>query len=145
MLRRCGVSICGTPAVVDATLKLAGDSCQMSVHRSACRVGVARSDRANDRCMVAQGLLGKFWGVKMVLHPAPQLRALVPQTFHDEMQRAIAGGLGQAQMEIAIALLAQGEIMDVKAHVVDRLAYILDVGVVVLFCGYRCVVDTVCL
>ena len=63
--------------------------------------------------MIADGLLRQFGSVKMLLHPSPQLRALLPQSFDDQLQRTVAGSLRKPQMKIAIAVLADAEIVDV--------------------------------
>ncbi len=43
-------------------------------------------------------------------------RALVPQPVDDERERAVAGGLGDADMEVAVGCVALLEIVAVRAH-----------------------------
>ena len=60
-------------------------------------------------------------GVKVLLHPAPQLGALIPQPLDHQFERSIAGRLGDAQMKLAVRLLANDEIIDVGGHARDCL------------------------
>ena len=47
----------------------------------------------------------------MLLQSPPQLGALIPESIEDELERAVAGRLGDAQVEIAIDRFAHGEIV----------------------------------
>ena len=67
--------------------------------------------------------------MKVFLHSPPQLGALRPQTFDHQLERTITGSLGQSQMKIAIAVLADAEIVDVELHAPDGLSQAFDIVV----------------
>ena len=104
------------PAAVDAALEFARDARQVAVHRCARGFGVVGGDRADDRIMILDRFKRQFGGVEMPLHAAPELGALVPQSGDDELQRAIAGRLGDAQMKLAVDRFALREIPDRSLH-----------------------------
>src|SRR6267154_1148366 len=81
-----------TRRVVKPALEFLDYSRQMPMHRDTRAARVVRRDRANDRRMVADRLLRQAGRMKVLLHPSPQLGALIPQSFDDELQRAVAGG-----------------------------------------------------
>ncbi len=106
-LRRRGPRRASSPGgVVHAALEFAHDAGDVPVHRGPRRVGIARRDRREDRRVVADRLPRERFGVEMLLHPPPELGALVPQPLDDELERAVAGGLGDAEVEVAVGLLA---------------------------------------
>ena len=94
----------------------------MTVHRRSRAVGIVRRDGGDDGRVIANGPLGEIGRVEMLLQPPPQLGALVPQAFDDELERAVAGGLGEAQVEVAVLGLARGEIVDAGFEPLDALA-----------------------
>ncbi len=72
------------------------------MHRRARGFGVVGGDRSDDRIMVLDGFERQVGGVEMLLHAPPQLGALVPQAGDDELERAVAGRLGDPQMKLAV-------------------------------------------
>ena len=77
--------------------------------------------------MVMNGAAREGFGVEMPLHPAPELGALIPQSFDDQFQRTVARCLRNTEMEIAIGLLAYREIVNVRGHAHDRLPQFLEI------------------
>jgi len=94
--------------------------------RSRCIVG---GNRLDDGGVIANGLSRQVGGMKVLLHSSPQLGALRPQTFDHQLERTITGSLGQSQMKIAIAVLADAEIVDVGLHAPDSLSQAFDIVV----------------
>src|SRR5206468_1368246 len=117
-----------TCRVVKATLEFPDHSRQMPMHRDSRAARVVRRDRANDRRMVAYRLLRQAGRMKVLLHPPPQLGALIPQSFDDEFERAVARGLRQPQMEIAVAVFANRKVVDVGGHALDAALQVFDIG-----------------
>src|SRR5208282_331803 len=110
-----------------AALKLAHDPGDMAVHRRASRFRIARFDRAQYDHVVANGLARQVGGVKVLLQASPQFGALLPQPGDGELERAVAGRLGDAEMEFAVARLAYGEILDVGLHSLHAAAQVIEV------------------
>src|SRR5450755_1249513 len=101
----------------------------MTPHCSARSACVAGGNCLDDGGVIADGLSRQFGSVEMLLHPPPQFRALRPQSFDYQLERAIAGGLGQSQVKVAIAVLAGAEIFDVRLHAPDSLSETFDIVV----------------
>ena len=108
---------------VPFSLELTLDARKMAVHRRTRGVAVVRGERRDDGFMVGERLFAQRRRVKMLLDSGPQLTApLFPQRRHDERKRAVAGGLGNADMEVAVRCVALLEIAAVRAHAGDGLA-----------------------
>src|ERR1700682_4315564 len=91
-------------------------------HRGARSRRIARGNCLDDGGVIADGLLRQIGGVKMLLHSSPEFRALRPQSLDHQFERAVAGSLGQAKVKIAIAILADAEIVDIGFHALDALS-----------------------
>ncbi len=76
---RTPITFFAASSSVQTTLKFLGHSRQMPMHRCAGGRGIVRRDRAHNGCVVANRLLGKIVGVKVLLHPSPEFRPLIPQ------------------------------------------------------------------
>ena len=107
---------------VQTALKFLGHPRQMPMHCCASGRGIVRRDRAHNGCVVANRLLGKIVGVKVLLHPSPEFRPLIPKSVDHQLERTVARRLGQSQVEVAITVLAYSEVVDVCRHSLDTLA-----------------------
>ena len=101
----------------------------MTPHRGARTRCIVGGNRLDDGGVIANGLSRQVGSVKMLLHSPPQLGALRPQSFDHQFERTVTGSLGQSQMKIAIALLADAEIVDVGLHAPDGLSQAFDIVV----------------
>src|SRR5215472_2206475 len=54
--------------------------------------------------------------MKVALHATPQLGALGPETFDYELERAVAGCFGNPEVKLAVARLADREVVDMRLH-----------------------------
>ena len=91
------------------------------MHRRAGGSAVARGQRRDDRGMIGQRLLAQRRRVKVLLDLRPQLAAtLLPQRVDDERERAVAGGVRDCNVKIAVGSVALLEIVAVVAHAFDR-------------------------
>ena len=67
----------------------------MPMHRCPGSRRVVRRNRADNGGVVANGLLGKIGGMKVLLHPSPKFRPLIPKPVDHQLKRAVARCLGQ--------------------------------------------------
>src|SRR5690348_1570650 len=89
-------SMFGVPASAEALV----GPVQMALHGGARGVRVAPGDRIEHEPMLGDGARPLVRAVVMMLEPGKERpRALFPQHLHHGDQRAIAGGLRDAQME----------------------------------------------
>src|SRR5207244_12274915 len=80
-----------------------------------------------DRGMIGQRLLPQLRRVKVLLDLRPELAAtLLPQRVDDERERAVAGGVRDCSVKIAVGRVALLEIVAVVAHAFDRVPQSLD-------------------
>ena len=73
-------------SVVQPPLKLPDNARNVPVHGGPRAVGVMRGNCLYDRGMIAHRCLRKLASMKVLLHAPPQLGALLPHPFDDELQ-----------------------------------------------------------
>jgi hypothetical protein len=113
----------------EAPLEFVHHTRDVTPHRGARSRCIVGGNRLDDGGVIANGLSRQIGGVKMLLHSPPQLRALRPQSFDYQLERSVTGSLGQSQMKIAIAVIADAEIVDVGLHAPDGLSQAFDIVV----------------
>src|SRR5215470_956607 len=102
--------------VVQTSLKLSDHARQVPVHRRARGIRIARFDGFQDRGVIANRLVCQLVCVKVALHATPQLGALGPETFDYELERAVAGRFSNPEVKLAVARLANREVVDMRLH-----------------------------
>src|SRR5450432_2133327 len=113
---------CNFGLAVHSTLEFADDARKMTMHCGASSLCIARGNRGQYRRVIMDGAARERLSVKMLLHPAPEFRSLVPQSLDDQFQRTVTGGFGDTEMKVPVRFLPNHEVVHVRRHARYRFA-----------------------
>ena len=108
------------------------------MHRRARRGRIARANGIENGGVIADRLARQLLRMKVTLQTTPQLGALIPQPFDDELQRTVPGRFGNAEVKLTVARLAHGEVLDVRLHALQALSQQIEIRLRGFRRGHAC-------